>query len=51
MVRISKISQEVKPDYNDRISKPTKFADIVNFAENCKIFYKIFLHEMLVSFM
>ena len=27
----SKISQGVKPDYNDPISKSTKFADIVNF--------------------
>ena len=26
----SKISQGVKPDYHGRISKPTKFADIVN---------------------
>ena len=29
--RKSKISQGVKLDYNDRIVKSTKFADIVNF--------------------
>ena len=29
--RKSKISQGVKLDYNDRISKSTKFADVVNF--------------------
>ena len=32
--RKSKISQVVKLDYNDRISKSTKFADIVNFYRN-----------------
>ena len=29
--RKSKISQGVKIDYNDRIPKSTKFADVVNF--------------------
>ena len=32
MFRKSKISHGVKLDYNDRISKSTKFADVVNFS-------------------
>ena len=31
ILRKSKISQGVKLDHNDRISKSTKFADVVNF--------------------
>ena len=31
IVRKSKISQGVKPDYYDRVSDSSKFADIVNF--------------------
>ena len=46
--RKSKISQEVKLDYNDQISKSTKFADIVNCYRKL---YKMFLVELLVSCM
>ena len=38
MFRKSMKSQGAKPDYNDRISKSTKFADIANFTENSEIF-------------
>ena len=31
--------------------KVTKFADGVNFTENCEIFYKLFLCEILASCM
>ena len=41
--RKSKISQGVKLDYKDRISKSTKFADIVNFLQKTvKHFTKCF---------
>ena len=38
IVRTSKINQGVKPDYHDRVSNSSKFADIVIFTENCEIF-------------
>ena len=31
IVKKSKINQEVKPDYHDRVSNSSKFVDIVNF--------------------
>ena len=33
-----KISQGVRTDYNDRISKTTKIANIVNFTVNWEMF-------------
>ena len=38
ILRKSKINEGIKPGYNDRISKSTKFADIANFTENSEIF-------------
>ena len=45
-LRKSKISQGVKPDYHDRVSNSSTFADIVNFLQKTvKYFTKCYCIE------
>ena len=44
----SKISQEVKPHYYDRVSNSSKFADIVNFNRKLSDILQNVLHVKLV---